>query len=74
MTESEREETIRRHAAGEMMSRAPCESAASTVSSMSWAGLGALGLRQPVAPMEGPNVEARQRPSALIREPRKAKA
>ena len=30
--------------------------------------LGELGLRPPVAPMEGPNVEARRRARALIRE------
>jgi len=30
--------------------------------------LGELGLRQPVAPMEGPNVEARERGRAIIRE------
>ncbi len=32
------------------------------------AGLGALGLRPPVAPMDGPNVEARQRGRAMIRQ------
>ena len=32
------------------------------------AGLGALGLRPPVAPMEGPNVEVRRRARAIIRE------
>jgi hypothetical protein len=31
------------------------------------AGLGELGLRQPVAPMEGPNVEARRRGRAILR-------
>ena len=35
-------------------------------------GLGELGLRQPVAPMEGPNVAARQRGRAIIREALKA--
>ena len=30
--------------------------------------LGELGLRPPVAPMEGPNVEARRRGRAIIRE------
>jgi hypothetical protein len=30
------------------------------------AGLGALGLRPPVAPMEGPNVEARRRGREII--------
>lgn len=31
-------------------------------------GLGDLGLRPPVAPMEGPNVKARQRGRALLRQ------
>ena len=31
------------------------------------AGLGALGLHPPMAPMEGPNVEARTRARAVIR-------
>ena len=31
------------------------------------AGLGRLGLRAPVAPMEGPNREARERGRAIIR-------
>jgi hypothetical protein len=32
------------------------------------AALGELGLRPPIAPMEGPNVDARQRGRAAIRE------
>jgi hypothetical protein len=32
------------------------------------AGLGALGLRPPMAPMDGPNVASRERGRALIRE------
>ncbi len=32
------------------------------------AGLGELGLRPPVAPMDGPNVEARLRGRALLRQ------
>lgn len=31
------------------------------------AGLGALGLRPPIAPMAGPNVEARERGRAMLR-------
>ena len=31
------------------------------------AGLGELGLRPPIAPMEGPNVAARERGRAIIR-------
>lgn len=36
--------------------------------------LGELGLRPPIAPMEGPNVEARRRGRMLIREALKARA
>jgi hypothetical protein len=36
------------------------------------AGLGELGLRPPMAPMDGPNVVARERGRAVIREALKA--
>ena len=36
------------------------------------AGLGELGLRPPIAPMDGPNVAAREGGRALIREALKA--
>jgi hypothetical protein len=36
-------------------------------------GLGELGLRPPIAPMEGPNREARERGRALIREALRAR-
>ena len=32
------------------------------------AGLGELGLRPPIAPLEGPNVEARRRGRAFLRQ------
>ena len=35
-------------------------------------GLGELGLRQPIAAMDGPNVAARQRGRAIVREALKA--
>jgi len=35
--------------------------------------LGELGLKPPIAPMEGPNVEARRRGRAIIREALKAR-
>jgi hypothetical protein len=38
------------------------------------AGLGELGLRPPIAPMEGPNVAARERGRAIIREALKARS
>ena len=37
------------------------------------AGLGELGLRPPIAPMEGPNVEARLRGRAMVRQLLEAK-
>jgi hypothetical protein len=37
------------------------------------AGLGGLGLRPPIAPMEGPNVEARTRARAVIRDALRAR-
>lgn len=67
MTETETEKLVRQYAAGEI----------------TWSGLrtcgfdsyldvlielGKLGLRPPIAPMEGPNVEARQRGRALLRQ------
>jgi hypothetical protein len=67
MTESETERLIRQYAAGEV-----------TWSSLRTRGfdsyldvlteLGELGLHPPVAPMEGPNVEARERGRALLRQ------
>jgi hypothetical protein len=36
-------------------------------------GLGELGLRPPIAPMEGPNVEARLRGLAILREALRAR-
>lgn len=38
------------------------------------AGLGELGLRQPIAAMDGPNVAARERGRAVIREALKARS
>lgn len=71
MTESEKENLIRQYAAGEI-----------TWTSLRGRGienyrdvlaeLGRLGLKYPVAPMEGPNVEARQRGRAAICEALKA--
>jgi hypothetical protein len=68
MTEDERNTLIRAYAAGGMTwallrQRAGLENYRDVL-----AGLGALGLRPPMAPMEGPNVEARMRARAVIRE------
>jgi hypothetical protein len=67
MTRDETEALLRQYAAGEI-----------TWSSLRGrgidnyrdvlAGLGRLGLRPPIAPMDGPNVEARLRGRAIIRE------
>ena len=67
MTETDKEKLIREYAAGEV-----------TWSALRTRGfknylevlteLGKLGLRPPVAPMDGPNVEARQRGRALLRQ------
>ena len=61
MPESEREKLIRQYAAGEIawhtLRARGFENYAEVL-----AALGELGLRPPVAPMEGPNCESRARP------------
>ena len=59
-------ETIRAYAAGEL-GWATLRDAGVDYEDV-LAGLGELGLRPPYAPMEGPNVEARLRGIALLRE------
>lgn len=63
---SQREQLIRRYAAGEVTWHELREQGFDNYLDV-LAGLGELGLRPPMAPMEGPNVEARQRGRALIR-------
>ena len=67
MSENEREDMIPQYAAGEIawhtMRECGFESYLDVL-----AGLGGLGLRPPVAPMDGPNADARQRGRAIIRE------
>jgi hypothetical protein len=67
MTENEKEELIRQYAAGGIawstLRRKGFENYVDVL-----AALGDLGLRPPIAPMEGPNVEARQRGRALLRQ------
>jgi hypothetical protein len=67
MPEGENEKLIRQYAAGEVtwstLRRRGFENYVDVL-----AELGKLGLHQPVAPMEGPNVEARQRGRALLRQ------
>jgi hypothetical protein len=67
MLEVERENLIRQYAAGEITWHALRERGFDDYVQV-LAGLGELGLRPPVAPMEGPNVEARRRGRAVIRD------
>jgi hypothetical protein len=67
MTESDKEKLIREYAAGEITWYALRERGFDDYVQVLGA-LGALGLRPPVAPMQGPNVAARQRGRAVIRE------
>jgi hypothetical protein len=67
MIETERERLIRRYAAREITWRELQERGFEDYVEVLGA-LGELGLRPPVAPMEGPNVAARERGRAAIRE------
>jgi len=67
MTENEKEKLIRQYAAGEVTWRSLRERGFDNYVEV-LAGLGELGLRQPVAPMEGPNVEARKRGIEFLRQ------
>lgn len=67
MPESEKEQLLRQYAAGQITWRAMRERGFENYLDV-LAGLGELGLRQPIAPMEGPNVEVRRRARALLRE------
>lgn len=66
MTETDKEKLIRQYAAGEITWRALRDRGFDNYVQVLGA-LGELGLRPPVAPMGGPNVEARQRGRAIIR-------
>lgn len=67
MPESERQKMIRQYAAGDITWRVLRERGFDNYVEV-LAALGELGLRPPVAPMEGPNVEARRRGRAIIRD------
>lgn len=67
MAQTEKEKLIRQYAAGEITWHALREQGFDNYVQVLGA-LGELGLRPPVAAMEGPNVEARLRGRALIRE------
>ena len=67
MIEGDRETLIRQYAAGEITWHALRERGFDNYVQVLGA-LGELGLRPPMAAMEGPNIEARQRGRAMIRE------
>jgi len=72
MTESDREKLIRQYAAGEITWTALRERGFEDYVQV-LAALGELGLRPPIAPMDGPNVAARERGRAIIREALRAR-
>ena len=67
MAETDKEKIIREYAAGEItwsaLRRRGFDNYLDVLTE-----LGKLGLRPPVAPMDGPNVEVRQRGRALLRQ------
>ena len=67
MTETDKETLIRQYAAGEITWRALRERGIESYLEV-LGDLGRLGLRPPIAPMEGPNVAARQLGIALLRQ------
>jgi len=67
MIATDKERLIRRYAAGEITWRELRERGFDDYVQV-LGTLGELGLRPPVAAMRGPNVEARQRGRAIIRE------
>jgi hypothetical protein len=67
MTQSEKEKLIRQYAAGTITWSLLRERGIDNYLDVLGA-LGELGLRPPVAPMDGPNVEIRLRARALVRE------
>jgi hypothetical protein len=72
MNETERERLIRQYAAREITWRELRERGFEDYIEVLGA-LGALGLRPPVAPMQGPNVAARERGRAALREALRAR-
>lgn len=71
MIQSDRDKLIRQYAAGEITWSALRERGFENYVEV-LAALGERGLRPPVAPMDGPNVAARERGRAFIREALKA--
>jgi hypothetical protein len=67
MTDDQKQQVIRKYAAGEITWHALRESGFDNYRDV-LAELGELGLRPPIAAMEGPNVVARLRGRAILRE------
>ena len=67
MTEDQQENLLRQYAAGEITWTSLRGCGIDNFRDV-LAGLGRLRLRPPVAPMDGPNVEARRRARAMIRD------
>jgi hypothetical protein len=67
MTREDKETLIRQYAAGDITWHALRERGFDNYVEV-LSGLGELGLKYPVAPMAGPNLEARQRGIALLRQ------
>jgi hypothetical protein len=72
MADSKQESLIRRYAAGEITWHELRERGFEDYVQV-LGMLGELGLRPPIAPMEGPNIEARKRGRAIIREALRAR-
>ena len=70
--ETGREALIRRYAAGDVTWKALRESGFEDYVAVLGL-LGDLGLRPPIAPMDGPNVESRSRGRAILREALRAR-
>ena len=67
MTDNDKEALIRQYAAGQITWHALRERGFDDYIQV-LGGLGELGLRQPVARMEGPNLAARERGRAVLRQ------
>jgi len=67
MTNEEKESLLRRYAAGEITWQALRQRGMENYLDV-LGGLGDLGLKPPVAPMEGPNVATRERARGLLRQ------
>lgn len=72
MTDLDRDKLIRQYAAGEITWRALRARGFSDYVQVLGA-LGELGLRPPIAPLEGPNRAARERGRAMLREALRAR-